>query len=262
MLIRPKVALAIGLSCATSAALAGGALAHGGGGERSRAGIEVKVRGLVTELTTATPTTGATITVSPGGTLDAWTCALREGADTTDVVAGTTTVALKCRTRNGVLTAKRIRPTEDTTGKVKVKATGLVTAFTPMGAGTPVTPLPPETPGTTKLLDKADTPADPTPPTTDPASPATGTPGSITIDAGTDLPSVTCAVTDMTRLRGTPVAGTDMAKVICRSRDDVLVAKKIKVKGTDQGKGKRRDRGDESRSRSGRHGGDHHKGDR
>ena len=259
MLKRSKTPLAIGLSCVASAALAGGAMAHGGGGggdHGSRAGVELEVRGLVTELTAATPAVAATattpavpasagtITVSPGGTLDSWTCTLREGADTSGIVVQQSLVKLKCRTRGGVLVAKRVRTTDDSTGKVKVEATGLVTAFTAAGASTttPTTPAIPATPATPAAAQQersgapgsSTTPADPAVPAM-PGTTTDGTPGSITVNPGTGLPTVTCAVTSRTRVRTAPVAGTDTASVTCRSFDDALVAKKIRVKGAKQG---------------------------
>lgn len=238
MLKRSKTSLAIGMSCVASAALAGGAMAHGGGGHGSRAGLEVEVRGVVTELVAATPTSPGTITVSPGGTLAPWTCTLRDGADVSRLVVDTTTVKLKCRSRDGVLSAKRVRVTDDDTGTVKVEAAGLVTAFTPAGASTttpttPAVPATPAAPGDATLLDKGRTPATPADPAV-PAVPGTttdGTPGSITIDPGTGLPSVTCAITSRTRVRTAPVVGTSTARIECRSRDDALVAKKVRVKG-------------------------------
>jgi hypothetical protein len=197
MRLRSKILLTVGLSCLSSAVLAGGAMADGG--HKNKPGLEVELRGLVTGLTAATPTAPGSITVTPG-TLAPWTCALKTGADTTGIVAGTTSVKLKCRAKNGVLTAKRVRSTTNTTGKVEVEATGLVTAFT------------------------AFTPA---------IAPAVGTNGSITIDAGiTGLPlPVTCAITNRTRIRSVPVLNVDTAKVECKSKDGLLlVAKKIKLK--------------------------------
>jgi hypothetical protein len=196
MIMRSKISVAIGLSCLTGAVLAGSAAAKDGD-RGGKSGIEVEVRGLVTALTPETATAGAAITVAPGGTLAPWTCTLRTGSDTTGVVVNTTTVKMKCRDRGGVLTAKRIRTTDDTTGRVKLKAAGLVTAFAAATPGTTTTPV---------------------------------APGSITVNPGTGLPLVTCAITDRTRLRGTPVINTDIARVECRTRDGILVAKKIKVK--------------------------------
>ena len=244
MLERSKTSLAIGMSCVASAALAGGAMAHGGGGHGSRAGLEVEVRGVVTELVAATPTAPGTITVAPGGTLAPWTCTLRGGADVSDLVVNTTTVKLKCRSRDGVLSAKRVRVTDDETGRVKVEAVGLVTAFTPAGASTttpttpavPATPATPAAPGDATLLDKGRTPTTPADPAV-PAAPGTttdGAPGSITIDPGTGLPAVTCAITSRTRVRTAPDVGTSTAGIECRSRDDALVAKRIRVKGAKQ----------------------------
>ena len=198
MRLRSKILLTVGLSCLSSAVLAGGAMADGG--HKNKPGLEVEVRGLVTGLTAATPTTPGSITVSPGGTLAPWTCALKPGADTTGItLVPASNVKVKCRTKNGVLTAKRVRTTTNMTGKVKLEATGLVTAFT------------------------AFTPA---------VAPAVGTNGSITIDAGiTGLPlPVTCAITNRTRIRSIPVLNVDTAKIECKSKDDALVAKKIKVK--------------------------------
>ena len=260
MLKRSKVSLAVSLSCAASAVLAGGAMAHGGG-HGSSAGLEVDVRGVVTELAAATPTTAGTITVSPGGTLAPWTCTLRDGADTTGVVVNTTIVKLTCRSRDGVLRAKRFRATEDAAGKVRVEATGLVTAFTAAGASTttpttPAIPATPATPGTLKLLEKPETPTTPADLAT-PADPGTttGTPGSITVDPGTGLPAVTCFITGRTRVRTAPVVGTDTARIECTSRDDALVAKKIRVKGKDSGAqpGHRGRGGDDHHSGRGRH---------
>ena len=242
MLMRSKAPLAIGLSCLASAVLAGGAVAHGGHGDRGghgRSALELEVSGVVTALTAPTPTTDGSITVSPGGTLAPWTCAIPANADTSAVVVNTTVAKLRCRDRNGVLTARRMRTTSDTTGSVRLEATGLVTAFTAPASATPVTPPAPVTPTTPA------TPATPaplttfsksdTPPVTDPApttgTPSTGTPGSITIDPGTGLPPVTCVVTDQTRVRSTPVVGTDTARVACDSENDALVAWKIRVKG-------------------------------
>jgi hypothetical protein len=190
MRVRSTLSIAVGVSCLTAGVLAGGALAHGGDHGR-KSGIEVKVRGVVTALTPASATTAPTITVSPGGTLAPWTCAIPTDEDTTDLVVNTTTVAMKCRDRNGVLTARHLHISDDTTGRVKVEASGLVTAFTALSASAA---------------------------------------GSITINPGTGLPTVTCAVTDRTRLRGTPVVNTDTAKIECKTRDGVLTAKKIRVK--------------------------------
>ncbi len=227
MLKRSKVPVAIGLSCAAGAVLAGGAVAHDGGGHGRAAGLEVGVRGVVTDLTAATPTAPGTITVSPGGTLAPWTCTLPDGADTSAVVVNTTTVKLKCRSRDGVLAAKRVRVSDDTAGRVEVEATGLVTAFTPTGTPTPpapATPADPAAPVTPTLLEHHGG-------STDPGAAADVTPGSITVDPGTGLPTVTCSVTARTRVRRAPVAGTDAVRIECRSRDDALVAKKIRVKG-------------------------------
>ncbi len=199
MRLRSKILLTVGLSCLSSAVLAGGAMADGGhhGG---KSGLKLEVRGLVTTLVAPTLTTDGSITVAPGGTLAPWTCTIRAGSDTTGITAMTTTVKLKCRDKNGVLMAKRLRTTDNPTGKVKVEATGLVTAFTAL------------------------TPA---------VAPAVlSTNGLITVNAGTTaLPLlVTCAVTDRTRLRSVPVVSIDTAKVECKTKDGVLVAKKIKVK--------------------------------
>ena len=132
-------------------------MAHGGGHHGSRAALHVEVRGLVTAVTAPTESAPASITVSPGGSLAPWTCALRDGADTAGIVANTTTVKMKCRVRKGVLTAKRLRTTENTEGKVKVAGRGLVTAFTaPVTTTTPTTPATPadpKAPGTSTLLD-------------------------------------------------------------------------------------------------------------
>ena len=236
MLTRSKVTLAVGATCAAGAVLAGGAAAHGGGHHASRAALHLEVRGLVTAVTAATETAPASITVSPGGTLAPWTCALRPRIDTTGIVANTTTVKMSCRLKRGVLTAKRVRTTEKTEGRVAVLGRGLVSAFTaPVAAATPdppatpAEPATPETPGTSKLFEKSG--SDPATPA-DPAAPggATTTPGSITIDTGDGVQSVTCAITGRTRLRGTPVAGTSTAWFACRAADDALVAKRILVK--------------------------------
>ncbi len=194
MPMRSKISVAVGLSCLASAALGGSALA-GGDGKGGGSALEVEVRGVVTGLTAATTAPAvapATITVSPGGTLAPWTCTLRDGADTSAIVLNTTVVKLKCRDRDGVLTAKKARISDESAGKVKIKARGLVTAFTV-------------------------------------ATPTAAIPGSITINPGTGLPPVTCAVTHRTRVRGIPVVGTGTVKVECKTKDGTLVAKKIKV---------------------------------
>ena len=198
MRLRSKILLTVGLSCLSSAVLAGGAMADGGHG-KNKSELKIEVRGLVTALTPATLTAPGSITVTPG-TLTPWTCALRAGADTTGIVPLTTNVKLKCRDKKGVLTAKRLRTTTNTTGKVKVEATGLVTAFAALIPGIFPTP---------------------------------STPGSITVSPGGLLPAVTCAITDRTRIRRSvvPAVGVDTAKVECKSKDGLLlVAKKIKVK--------------------------------
>ncbi len=246
MLTRSKTSLAIGMSCAAGAALAGGAMAHSGAHHGVRAGLDVKVRGIVTELTPATPAAPGTITVSPGGTLAPWTCALREGADTSGVVVDTTTVRIRCRSRHGVLGAKRIRVTDADTGKVKARAAGLVTAFTaagastkapgtPTGPSTPTDPKTPTTPADRVLFDTGASPAEPAAPgtITEPA------PGSITIDPGSGLPAVTCAITGRTRVRTAPVVGTSTARIVCRTRGDVLVAKTVRVKDKRSGSAKK-----------------------
>ena len=66
MNVRSKLSIAVGLSCVVGGLAAGGAMAHGGGRDGDRSGLEVKVRGVVTALTEATPTAAGSITVSPG----------------------------------------------------------------------------------------------------------------------------------------------------------------------------------------------------
>ena len=169
-----------------------------------------------------------------------------EGADTSEVIVDTTTVRVRCRSRHAVLSAKRIRVTDDDTGKVKLRAAGLVTAFTAAGASTkapgtptvpsaPADPTTPTTPADRVLFDKGGTPADPA----DPGTTGVPTPGSITIDPGSGLPAVTCAITGRTRVRTAPVVGTSMARITCRSRDDALVAKTVRVKGKRSGSPKK-----------------------
>lgn len=255
MLTRSKTSLAIGMSCVAGTALAGGAMAHGGGDHRSRTGLDVKVRGLVTALTPATSAAPGTITVSPGGTLAPWTCTVREGADTSEVVVDTTTVRLRCRSHRGVLGAKRIRSTGDDTGRVKVRATGLVTGFTAAGASTkdPGTPAPsapagpttPTTPADRMLFDTEGA-------VTDPPGPGTTggrTPGSITIDPGSGLPAVTCAISGRPRVRTAPVVGTDTARIECRSLDGALVARKVRVVAQRSGARPAKGRGEGHRGR-------------
>lgn len=199
MRLRSKILLTVGFSCLSSAVLAGGATADGGHG-KGKSELKIEVRGLVTALTPATPTAPGSITVTPG-TLAPWTCTLRPGADTTGItLIPPTNVKLKCRDKHGVLTAKRLRTTDNTTGKVKVEATGVVKAFIALIPG---------------------------------IFPAPSTPGSITVSPGATLPDVTCAITDRTRIRRSvvPALGVDTAKVECKSKDGLLlVAKKIKVK--------------------------------
>lgn len=244
MLKRSKVTVAIGLTCLTGAAVGGGALAHGGGGGgggglgSGEGGIRLEVRGLVTALS------ADSITVAPGGTLAPWTCALPAGADLSDVVVNTTRVRIRCHSRSGVLTASRLRLTEHTRGKVKLKAVGQVTAFTAPGESTPPkTPEDPTTTTTTTTTAPATTAAPTTttaPTTTAPPSTTTTAPtppvapgalGSITLDPGGDLPLVTCAVRARTRVRSVPTVGATAA-MKCKSRRDVLVAKRIRVART------------------------------
>lgn len=242
MLTRTKLSLAIGASCTAGAVLAGGATAHGGGDHGSRAGLHVEVRGLVTAITAPTASAPASITVSPGGTLAPWTCALRRGADTTGIVAGATTVKMTCRVRKGVLAAKRLRTTESTGGRVRLEGRGLVSAFTAPVATTtpaePAAPATPEAPGTSTLFEKPATPADPATP-----GGSTTTPGSITVNTG--VKSVTCAITGRTRLRGTPVAGTSTARFACRSVDGALTATRVIVKSDRSESRSERRRGDD-----------------
>lgn len=198
---RSKVLLTVGILCLSAAVVAGPAAAHKGkngendrsGSERSGSGksgkakiaksskvgknlMKLEVRGTVTAID------AASVTVSAGGTLAPWTCAIPTGSDTSNVATGDR-VKLNCRASDGTLTATKLKK-RDKGDKVKVEARGAITA---LGAD------------------------------------------SITVAPGGSLPTVTCAITDRTRQRGTPAVG-EQAKVSCKSKNGQLVAKTIKEK--------------------------------
>ncbi len=204
MRMRSKTVLAVGAVCLATGVFASGALAHGGHREKlgkiskkGHAALKVEVRGVITSITAPTgTTTGSVVLNAAGGVAPApagfeWTCTIPVGSDVSAFVSGDR-VKAKCRSAEGTgLTLTKLRH-KDRGDKVKVEAFGLVSAFTAFTA-----PL---------------------------------TNGTVTVQPGTGLPDVTCAVTDRTRVKGTVVAGTTTAKVECKSKNGALVAKKIKVK--------------------------------
>lgn len=200
MRIRSKILLTLGVACLSASALAGGALAHGSEGKSD---LKLEIRGTVTAVD------AASITIDPGTPLATWTCAVPAELqpELTGIVT-TDQVKAKCRDKNGVLTLTRIREKggqhngEHKTmdhggqgGRVEVEARGIVTSV-----GTPDP--------TTGNLDIAVQPG----------------------PAGSTLPLVTCTVTKRTHVFGTPTVGENV-KIKCKSRNGLLVAKRIKEKG-------------------------------
>lgn len=229
MRLRSRILLTAGVACLSTAMLAGGALAHGGDGHKSKFGkfskhghasLKVEVRGAITALDTASitvsaaqtapaapvaPADGAILTAAPvlpdpGLT---WTCNIPAGSTVTGFVVGDV-VKLTCKSSDGSLVATRLKAAGKHFSKVQmdhghrggrsfgveVEARGAVSAITPE---------------------------------------------SITVDPGTagvadTLPNVTCAIGKRTRSFGTISIG-DIVKIECKSKNGVLVAKKIKQKG-------------------------------
>ena len=194
MHVRSRFLVTAGLACLSTAALAGGALAHGehNGGKigkawkHGHAALRVEVRG---PLSVAAD--GSTVTISPAG-LTPWTCQVPTGSDLS-AFTSPMQVRARCRSSEGKLVLTRLRHT-DKGDKVKVEVRGTVDM-------------------TSTLL--------PTP-TTIVVDPNAGAMGST-------LPLVTCAIGPNTRLRGMLVVGATV-HVTCRSKLGVLTAKKIKVK--------------------------------
>jgi hypothetical protein len=203
--------------------LAGGALAHGGGGHKSKFGkmskrghsaLKVEIRGAIKDVTTTsitvttadvTPSTSPVPLVAPVAAPAPieFTCQFPAGSTVTGFAIGDI-VKLNCKSANGVLTAYKLRAAGKQATKlikdrghrghrgfsVEVEARGSVVS------------------------------ADQTTITVDPGK------------AGTtdSLPAVTCAIGKRTRSFGTLVAG-DTVKIECTSKKGVLVAKRIKKKG-------------------------------
>jgi hypothetical protein len=199
---RSKALLALAAAALSAGVVTSSAVAHGGHrenlGKISKKGsnaLKVEVRGAIKTLTPPTATTPGSITLTAAGTTTPapagfeWTCSIPPGSDVSAFAVGTR-VKAKCRSAADTgLTLTRMRH-KDKGDKVKVEARGTVDAYT-AAAGT--------------------------------------TPGSITVNTGvTGQAPVTCAVTDRTRLRDTPVVGSTV-KVECKSKDGVLTAKKIKT---------------------------------
>jgi hypothetical protein len=136
---RSKVLLTTGILCLSAVVTAGSAVAHKGrGGDShgkhggkakiatsSKVGknlLKLEVRGTVTAID------AASVTVSAGGTLAPWTCAIPTGSNTSSIATGDR-VRLNCRAADGVLTATRLRK-RDKGDRVKVSARGAITALT------------------------------------------------------------------------------------------------------------------------------------
>ena len=146
--------------------------------------------------------------------LTKWTCVVPPGMDVSTILLGAQ-VKAKCRDMAGVLTLTRIRAKRgdhgsqnkgehkmndhgqggSSAGRVEVETRGSITAVVPNT--------------TTGNMDVTVQP---------------GPAGSTT------LPAVQCSVTQRTHVFGTPTLGENV-KMTCKSRDGVLVAKKIKEKG-------------------------------
>lgn len=213
-----RVLLTAGLACLSTAVLAGGALAHGGGhgskfnkgSHRGHADLAVAVRGTITGLQEATGTTPGFVTVSASDVTPApagleWKCVIPAGSQSTGLKV-TDPVKLRCRDIDGVLTAVKLRLKNHGhhdhslmdhgnggRGKVEVDARGKVVKIDTM---------------TSNMM-------------------------AITVDPGTEtdqLAPFSCNIGPRTRILGTPEVN-DIVKISCRSKDGALVARKIKEKG-------------------------------
>ncbi len=222
MRLRSRILLTAGLACLSTAAVAGGALAHGGDhkskfgkfSKRGHADLKVEVRGAITALTTDSITVsaaqaaqapvdsvqlnGAPPAAAPTG-LD-WTCAIPAGSDVTGF-AKDDIVKLACRSSNGVLTAYKLR----SAGKSAAKL------VQDRGHGKRGFSVEVEARGSVVLADQT----------------------SITVDPGTTTDALlpfTCQIGPRTRSFGV-LAPNDIVKIECKSKHGALVAKKIKKKG-------------------------------
>ena len=224
MRLRSRILLTAGVACLSTAMLAGGALAHGGDGHKSKFGkiskrghaaLKVEIRGEIKDLTPTSitvttadvtpPTAAPTPLVAPVAAPPAieFTCQLPAGSSVTGFAVGDV-VKLNCKSSDGNLVAYRLKAAGKHFSKiqmdrghhgdkrfgVEVEARGAVSAVTP---------------------------------------------DSITVDPGTagvtdNLPNVTCTIGKRTRSFGT-ISINDIVKIECKSKDGVLVAKKIKQKG-------------------------------
>lgn len=226
MRLRSRVLLTAGLACLSTAVVAGGALAHGGGHEskigktskRGHSDLRVEVRGAITQFTAPDATNAGSVTVSaaqvdptapvplaaPGpvpATSLVWQCAIPAGSSVSGFNVGDI-VKLRCRSVNGVLTAYKLKARHDHRGGMAIKDRG-------HGKGRFSVEV--EARGAVVKADQT----------------------SITVDPGTttdQLAPFTCAIGPRTRSFGMLMAG-DTVKIKCKTRDGALVAKKIKKKG-------------------------------
>lgn len=222
MRLRSRILLTAGVACLSTAMLAGGALAHGGDGHKSKFGkmskrghaaLKVEIRGEIKELTTTSitvttadvtpPTTAPVPLLAPVAAPPAieFTCQFPAGSTVTGFAVGDV-VKLNCKSSNGVLTAYKLRAA----GK---RATKLVKDRGHRGHHGFSVEV--EARGSVVSADQT----------------------TITVDPGTatdSLPLVTCTIGKRTRSFGTLVAG-DTVKIECKSKNGVLVAKRTKKKG-------------------------------
>jgi hypothetical protein len=203
--------------------LAGGALAHGGDGHKSKFGkiskrghaaLKVEIRGAIKELTPTSITVTTADVAAPVNPVPLaapvaapigieFTCQFPTGSTVTGFAVGDI-VKLNCRSANGVLTVYKLRAA----GKQAMKLVKDRGHRGHRGFSVEV-----EARGSVVSADLK----------------------TITIDPGTatapdSLPQVTCTIGKRTRSFGTLVAG-DTVKVECKSKNGVLVAKRIKKKG-------------------------------
>lgn len=212
MRVRSKVLVSLGIAALALGSVAGGALAHGGHGKHMGKNLKVDVSG---EVTVAAD--GLSVTVDPDGAvgpLAPWTCMTRPGKTIKPAAAGAIG-RLRCVDNgSGALVVKKLKVRGDNsgnsgkgkdsmdhgggvkTGRVEIEAKGLVQGDIVQNAD-----------GTQSI---------------------TVLPGATTAAPTSTLPAVTCTIVPgKTRILGTPIAG-DVVKIKCKSRDGMLVAKKIK----------------------------------
>ena len=192
---RSKVLLAFGATCLSTAILASGALAHNKhreGGDLSSKGtkaLKVEVRGAIKSINAATATTPLSITLTAAGT----TSPAPVGFEWTCAIPTGADISLFTVGARVKAKCRSAEGTGLTLTKLRHKDKGDKVKV--------------EARGTVSVL----------------------TATSITVQPGTGLPDVTCAIGPNTKVKGSPVV-LGQAKIECKSKDGVLTAKKIAEK--------------------------------